>query len=345
MLTQQQISEFRELLHASQNPLFLFDNDTDGLCAFLLLRRLSGRGKGVAIKSFPDLNASYIRKLAEFNPDYVFVLDKPLMAKEFVEAALSRGIKVVWLDHHPLQEHEGVYYFNPLSNNPASNEPTSYLAHQIANRKEDMWLTMLGCIGDWFMPEFSPEFQSQYPDIFSDAKTAPQALYETQLGKMAKIISFALKDRTTNVVRMIRFLVDAKDPRELLEENSKTRTMYARFREIDRKYSKLLERAKSMKTQKLLFFQYSGDLSISGELANELFYLFPEKTIAIAYIKASDAQISLRSKQDIREKTAKAMQGIEGRSGGHKNACAAKVPVSDLLKFRENLERELNPLI
>ena len=345
MLTQKEILEFRELLNTAQNPLFLFDNDTDGLSAFLLLRRLAGKGKGVVIKSFPDLNESYTRKLYEFNPDYVFVLDKPLIAKEFIDTALSLGIKVVWLDHHPLQEHEGVFYFNPLASEPATNEPTSYWAYQIAGRKNDAWLAMLGCIGDWFLPEFSQEFHKQYQDIFSDVKTAAQALYETPLGKIAKILSFALKDRTTNVVRMIKFLIEVKDLHELLDENSKTRTMYKRFREINGKYSKLLEKAKSFAKGKLLFFQYSGDLSISGELANELFYNFPDKTVAIAYIKGSDAQISLRSKQDIREKTAIAIQGIEGRSGGHKNACAAKVPVSDLPKFRENLEKELNPLI
>ncbi len=345
MLTQSQISEFRELLQQAQNPVFFFDNDTDGLAAFLLLRRSVGRGKGVVIKSFPDLNASYARKLHEFKPDCVFVLDKPLIAREFIEAALQLGMKLVWLDHHPLQEHEGIYYFNPLASSPESNEPTSYWAYKIADRKEDLWIAMLGCIGDWFLPEFSSELFKQYPDLFSDVKTPAKALYETQLGKVAKMLSFALKDKTSNVVRMIKFLAQVKDTHELLEENARTKSIYQRYREINRKYSKLLEKAKSFAKGKLLFFQYAGDLSISGELANELFYMFPQKTIAVAYIKGNDAQISLRSGEDIREKTATAMKGIEGRSGGHKNACAAKIAVSDLPKFKENLESELNPLL
>lgn len=341
MLTQEQMSEFRDLLHASQNPVFFFDNDTDGLAAFLLLRRLIGRGKGVAIKSFPDLNASYARKLYEFKPDSVFILDKPLVAKEFIETALQLGMKIIWLDHHPIQEHENICYFNPLMNEPPSNEPTSYLAYRIADKKDDLWIAMLGCMGDWFLPEFSGEFYEQYHDLFSDVKTPAQGLYETQLGKIAKMLSFALKDKTSNVVRMIKLLAEMKTPYDLLEENSKTKTIYHRYREINRKYSKLLEKAKKVAGSKMVFFQYSGDLSISGELANELFYSFPDRTVAVAYIKGNDAQISLRSKQDIREKVAVAMQGIEGRSGGHKNACAAKIAVSDLPKFKENLENLL----
>jgi len=60
MISQNKLEELRENLENSQNPLFFFDNDTDGLCAFLILRRALGRGRGVAIKSFPDLKDQYL---------------------------------------------------------------------------------------------------------------------------------------------------------------------------------------------------------------------------------------------------------------------------------------------
>ena len=81
MLTEKQVKEIREHLEKAQAPIFFFDNDADGLASFLLLRRYINRGKGVAIKSFPDLNESYARKLYELKPDYVFVLDKPTGCK------------------------------------------------------------------------------------------------------------------------------------------------------------------------------------------------------------------------------------------------------------------------
>ena len=55
MLNKKELDEIKENLEMSQNPLFFFDNDVDGLCSFLILRRSIGRGRGVAIKSFPDL--------------------------------------------------------------------------------------------------------------------------------------------------------------------------------------------------------------------------------------------------------------------------------------------------
>jgi len=71
MITSKQIEEIREHLEKAQNPIFLFDNDPDGLCSFLLLRRYVERGKGVPVRSFPGLTDSYIKKIRELNADYV----------------------------------------------------------------------------------------------------------------------------------------------------------------------------------------------------------------------------------------------------------------------------------
>jgi single-stranded DNA-specific DHH superfamily exonuclease len=340
MLSAENIQDIRFLLENSQNPLFFFDNDPDGLASYLLLRRHIKRGKGVVIKSFPDLNESYTRKLYELQPDYVFVLDKPLIASTFIEKTLQLGMKLVWIDHHPLQETENIYYFNPLKTKPSSNEPTSYWCYKVTNKKDDMWISLLGCIGDWFVPYFYQEVKEDYPDLFSsNIKTASQILYRTQFGRLAKILSLALKDKTSIVVRMLKFLVSVKTPYELLEENYKTRTIYRRFKQINRKYEKLLEKAKTFARKKLLFFQYGGDLSISGELANELLHTYQDKIIAVAYIKGEEAKISIRGSINIREIVTKAIHGLEGRSGGHENACAATIAVSDLPRFRERVEK------
>src|SRR3989339_1553001 len=132
MLTEKQIREIREHLEKAQNPLFFFDNDNDGLVSFLLLRRFIDRGRGVAIKSFPDLNLSYYRKVQELKPDYIFILDKPIVSLEFLERAKKDNVPVVWIDHHQVDkpEIEGVSYYNPFFND-GTNEPVSYLCYKI----------------------------------------------------------------------------------------------------------------------------------------------------------------------------------------------------------------------
>lgn len=114
MLSNKQVEELKQHLEKSQNPLFFFDNDLDGLCAFLLLRRYIGRGKGVAIKSFPELNPSYSKKIHELNPDYIFVLDKPKISPGFLDEVKSKDLPFVWIDHHNVEHPEIENYYNPV---------------------------------------------------------------------------------------------------------------------------------------------------------------------------------------------------------------------------------------
>tara|TARA_Y100000310_G_scaffold161721_1_gene161632 strand:+ start:14086 stop:15138 length:1053 start_codon:yes stop_codon:yes gene_type:complete len=350
MLTKEQIRQIKEHLNKAQNPLFFFDNDSDGLCSFLLLQRFIGKGKGVAIKSFPELTVDYFRKVHELNADYIFILDKPLVSEEFFEKAHQLNIPIVYIDHHDIDKTkipEFVNYYNPFFNSKSlENRPTSYLCYQISENKNDLWIAIVGCISDRFFPEFYSDFKKNYPDLSIDSKDAFEIRYRSQIGKITNLFSFALKDRTTNVVNMTRFLTKVKTPYEVLEENNQNYTMHQRFDQINSKYQRLLEKAKSLTSlsNKLLFFQYGGDLSISSDLSNELNYLFPEKIVVVVYVSGIKASISVRGEK-VREMILKIIEGFEDASGGgHENAVGAKIKFEDLEKFKDKLKEALEIL-
>ena len=349
MLEKKEILQIRELLHQAQNPLFFFHNDTDGLASFLLLRRFINRGMGVVVKSYPALSHSYLSKVRELNPDFVFILDNPVVEREFISSVLAQGIQVVWIDHHPIPEKEiieGISYFNPLLSEPKDNNPVSYWCYKITDKKEDMWIALVGCIGDWFLPDFYPEAAKKYADLLPEnPKTAPEVLFSSEFSKIIKLLNLALKDKTTNVVRMLKHLYQLKEPKDLLEENENTKSMYSRYKQISRKYNKLIEKGKILGKgkSKLLFFQYSGNLALSGELANELYYSFPKKMVIVAYIKGEDAKLSIRGKFDVRKIAENAIKDIpDSRGGGHKNACASMFNVKYLDKFKQEVLAQLN---
>ena len=358
MLTENQILEIREHLEKAQNPLFYYDNDLDGLCSFLLLRRYIGRGKGIAVKSYPDLNVQYAKRAEELKADYVFVLDKPLLAKDFVDEIDKLQIPLVWIDHHDIQGSEksiensiekdnAIYLYNPSKNKgkSKSTEPVTFLSYQVTQRKEDIWLAFMGCIADHFFPKFSAEFISQYPEFWPKKVkiTDPfEAYYKTEIGRIAQSLSFGLKDSITNVVLLQNFLIGCSGPGDVFQEIESNHAFRARYSEIKKKYDVLIEKAKSETSEKLIFFDYMGDLSISAEIANELSFLYPKKYIAAAYIKGGISNISLRGKgvRIILEKILKFFEGATG--GGHDDAAGARVKTSDLAKFREKLEGEIN---
>ncbi|OYT40878.1 hypothetical protein B6U80_02285 [Candidatus Pacearchaeota archaeon ex4484_26] len=344
MLSKQELSKIRSLLEQAQNPLFFYDNDVDGLSSFLLLARFLKRGKGIVIKSYPDLSNTYIRRLHEIKSDAVFILDKPLVDPKFLEACFQLGLPVIWIDHHAPQEKEfvkEVNYFNPLNSSKASSEPVSYLCYQVTKKPEDEWVAMLGCLADYYLPDFAKEFSEKYPDIFPYSNNPAKLLFQSQFGKLVKILSFSLKDRTTNVLKMMKFMLKTNSPYELLnKENKNAEFIYSRFERINKKYTKLIEKAKKQgeKAGRVLFFSYSGDLSISADVSNELLYYFPKKMIVVAYLTGSKANISLRdNKIDLRSFLDKVMQDIEGTHGGHKSACGATIAASDFERFKKNL--------
>jgi len=350
MLNEKQINEIRKHLEKAQNPLFFFDNDNDGLMSFLLLRRYIGRGKGVIIRSFPDLNASYYRKVEELKPDYIFILDKPIVSKEFLEKVKKDNLPIVWIDHHQVENtylldennKEGIYYYNPFFNDKTS-EPVSYLSYKITNQKEDIWLALIGNISDCYMPDFYDNFEKKYPELGKkNPKSAFDLLYNSEIGKIARILDFSLKDTITNVVNMTKFMIKIKGPLDILEENANTQQILKRYNEIDSKYQQLMEKARELAKKKFIYFQYGGNLSLSANIANQLIYEFPDKIVIVAFINGDIANISLRGKGNIRKLTLEAINGIESATGGgHESATGAKMSISDLPKFKENIEKLL----
>jgi single-stranded DNA-specific DHH superfamily exonuclease len=338
MLNQKQIEEIREHLEKAQNPLFLFDNDQDGLCSFLLLQRYIGRGKGVAVKSYPGLDESYFRKANELNADYIFILDKPVVSKEFFKEVEQVNLPVVWIDHHEVQDKipEFVNYYNPL---PKSNEPVTALCYDITKRKEDLWLAIVGAISDRFLPDFYEDFKKKYPELSIDSNDAFEVFYKSEIGKVARILAAGLKDRTTNVIKMQKFLMNASSPHEVLDENKNNFLMHKRFNEISGKLNKLKEKALSESQEgNLFYFEYGGDTSLSGDLANEFMFMFPEKIVAVAYITGIKANISGRGK-DVKKIFMKAIEGLKGaRGGGHDVAVGVQIHTDSLEEFKKRLK-------
>jgi single-stranded DNA-specific DHH superfamily exonuclease len=345
MLTKKQIDEIKGFLDGSQNPLFFFDNDLDGLCSFLLLSRYADRGKGVPVKSYPDLNESYFRKINELNPDAIFILDKHKVSEEFFDKAHQLNLPVVWIDHHLSEQEipEWVHYYNPLLNKHIGGEPVTYLCYQVTQKKEDLWIALMGCIADNYFPDFYPEFKKNFPDMGFESNSAFEILYSSEIGKIVRMLNFGLKDTTSNVVKMLKFMQKARDPHDILEINSNTYNIHKRFEQISNRYNKLLSKAIQIGTRldRILFFQYGGDLSLSADLANELYYKFPSKIIVIAYVKSLFANISLRGK-GVREVTLEAIHGLEDATGGgHEDATGAKVLIEDLPEFKKRIRNIL----
>jgi single-stranded DNA-specific DHH superfamily exonuclease len=339
MLNTNELQEIKNHLEESQNPIFFFDNDVDGLCSFLLLRRAIGRGKGIAIKSFPDLKKQYLKKIEELNPDKVFILDKAEVSAEFIRGCEEKGLPIIWIDHHISKTSEELksktFYFNSMP----SMEPTTYIAQKVFDRKEDLWLAMIGCIGDVFMPDFAEEFERGSPEMISSKLTPFQAFNSSEIGKLALMLNFGLMDTVTNVVNLVKYLFKAKNVYDLLEENQYTKMFHKRYSQLNTFLNKHINKAEDefKKELPVLFYSYSGSISMSSEISNKLFYRYPDKLIVVAYQSAEKYNISIRGKNAL-PITQESIKGIEGATGGgHEEATGAMIPLDGFQRFKERI--------
>src|SRR3989338_2137380 len=337
-----ELEEFREELSSARKPLFFYDDDPDGLSSFLLVYRFVKDGKGIVVKSKPVLDQMFSKIVYEFSPDKVFVLDIPMISDEFLQKVKT---PIVWLDHHSVQEKRGTKYFNPRINDEDDNRPTSYWCWKALEKDlpDDIWIAMVGCIGDWFLPEFASDFCRLYPDLLSGNISKPEdALFNSELGRLIRLFSFALKGRTNDVNMDVKLLTRVKSPYELLKQLTPAgRKVYNRFLKMDNKYERLKQNALSnVKKGKILHFIYNSDeTSFTSDLSNELLYLYPDKLIVIGREKSGEVKYSIRSSYlDIPSILNEIFKQIGGYGGGHKHACGACVNSNDKETFLKLLE-------
>lgn len=352
MLTEKENKEVKEHLEKAQNPFFFFDNDSDGLSSFLLLQRHYEKGKGIPIRSFPEMDRSYFRKVLELNADYIFILDKPLVSKEFFEEAEKYNIPVVWIDHHELPDSsieempEFVNYYNPIyskkEKNLEKNEPVTEICYNITKNEKDLWLYVVGCISDNYLPEYYYKFKEKYPDLSIDSNKPSKIFYESPVGQIARIFNFALMDRTTNVIKMLKYLMKIKSPYEVLKETSENKLMHNRYQELNKKLRKNIEKAKSKisKEDNIVFFTYSGEISMSAEIANELSYDYPEKIVVVGYFNGMKTNISIRGKNAKKVVIPIIEKMEDATGGGHDEALGVKINSNDVEKFKSMLEEK-----
>lgn len=345
MLTIKQNEEIKEHLAKAQNPIFFFDNDQDGLCSFLLLQRYIGRGRGVAAKTFPNLDVSLFRRVLELEADYIFILDKPNVSQEFFEEVRKINLPIVWIDHHQTDTDvpEWVHYYNSFYDNDKTGEPVTDLCYRIADKKEDMWLAVAGCVADSYIPSYYKDFLKENPELCVDTDIPFEILYNSDIGKVSRIIGAGLMDKTTNVVSMLKYLMKVKFPTQILSEDKKIDFVYEKFDFLEKKRAKLVSKAmnEGEVTDKYVYFEYGGTVSMSADLANELVYRYPNRYIIIVYKTGSSANISTRGSgvKNIMIETIKDIDGASG--GGHTNAAGGKVMIGDLGKFKEKFLSQL----
>lgn len=329
------LEKIHELIEKSQNPLIFFDDDPDGLCSYLLIKKHFQKGHPVVVKSSPKLEATYVKKVKEYSPDLVIVLDKPLLSQDFIDKV---NVPIIYIDHHPINDIKGVHYFNPLFKDKKDNRPTTYWCYKLT--KENLWIATIGTAGDYSLATIK-QFNKKFPDLCKYKDTPEKVIYKTKLGKLIRIFSFILKHPHYKVLQYVNILEKIKSPYELLEQSSKNAEEIIKiYEKVNNVYQKILKKAlKPQKSKVHVFLDEYSKMGFRADLSSELQYNFKNKLIVMGRQTDNIIRMSLRyQKGSIRELLKKAIQDLDGYGGGHEHACGAHLNSKDFKEFIERLE-------
>lgn len=343
--TKQELIAIKEKILSSHRPLFLFDDDPDGLASFMLLYRMVNEGKGICLPSNQKFNDVMIENVNSFSPDLVIVLDRHDISQEFID-----GVKapIIWIDHHELKERHGLTYFNPRKYDKDDFRPTSYWSYRIT--EDDLWIAVAGIVADWFLPDkdMRKELEEKYPDLLpKEIKTAKDALFSTKIGTLARILSFNLKGGKAEVLKSMKVLTRINDPFEILNQTSpKGKFIFKKYNKLLTEYQALYNRVIIDKSPLIIFVYDDATTSYTVDLSNELLYKYPGKIVLVGRHSSKAYKCSLRSSEKSKVKAITLvetiMPSISGYGGGHENACGVYVEEDDFERFVELLKEEVS---
>jgi single-stranded DNA-specific DHH superfamily exonuclease len=346
MLSQTRLNELRARLEGASCPAFLFDNDADGLCSFLLAHRALGKGFGIPVRSYPALDVGYGEQALTRGADLLVVLDKPVLSEAFVLFAKEHHLPLLSIDHHAIDKpdwkmlYADYEEYNPalLSGKGKSDEPVSYIVYHVFSRSEDLWLMVAGCIADHYLPVEWNAFSKQYPSFGGKVSDPFEAYYTTPLGDIVQACNFGLKDSLSAVKKLLAFLSSCAHPSLVLSEQAPSS-----FLEKNASLRAELERllGESVQRGPLHLVQYSGPTSMSADVANKLTFLYPGSYVLVAYQKGSLTNLSLRGKR-VKELFTRLLPSFSGLiGGGHAEAVGGRIPSKDVASFITAFEKEL----
>tara|TARA_Y100000034_G_scaffold20219_3_gene23063 strand:+ start:13247 stop:14272 length:1026 start_codon:yes stop_codon:yes gene_type:complete len=341
MLTKDDYAEIKKELDTSYHPLYFYDDDTDGLASFLLFYRYVREGKGIILKTSPNVDMKFLHKVQDYHPDKIFILDLAKAEQEFIDKTKT---PIVWIDHHGPVERNKVKYFNPIVKEPKKNLPTAYSCYKVV--EQDIWIAMIGIVGDWTLPaDVQKKFSEKYPDLLPPSVTNPgKAMFDTKLGKLVQIYEFCLKGKTSEVKKLVKILTRINDPYEILEgKTPRSKLILKHYKKIKKEFDSLMKGVKPDKDSPMIVYHYhSGRMSLSGEISNHVLYKYPDKFIIILREKNGEMKCSFRSHTfNVKKILAKALIGVDGTGGGHIEACGGVIKKYDWDKFLENIKAQL----
>jgi single-stranded DNA-specific DHH superfamily exonuclease len=294
--------------------------DADGICSLVILLRFMKR-KGL-IREYGSANY----QLTDVPPITLETAKRMIFAdlnSDTICDYINENSLVI--DHHIFDKRPKGAFYNPRETDKGLYIPASYLIYEVCRELQEMedtrWIAAVGVIGD--KGELNSKICRDFVDSFDNFD---------QLQKVADFIySVYLIDGNTGNDKMVKALLEAKKPEDILEDP------YFKFC-FDEVQTEISRSSKKIEKDGIVrFVEVKSRYNIKSIVAAQI--LEKEKNIVVVTYSTSDGfcKMSLRTDTNLNigNITKKAAEKAKGSGGGHEKAAGARVLKTRFSIFKE----------
>ena len=375
------IEEIRNEIRNSENPIVLFDTDTDGLTSFLQLKKVFKKIKGFPLEKELRKQKKLVREKISKKNDLIIILDIPVLTEDFLK--LISENKIIWVDHHPSNDEILIKKYNIINLNPLNydfkdNRATSYISFLISNKFEgNLPLVAIGTVSDFFLlnvlVDFYEKDRKKFNLIFSGLENSKRIeifnfiekykfndirvrkrrenyirylTYETEIHNLKLFFDFICSQKEQEDIYRSVKIIESLTIEDIVGEIAAGKTFpFKEYNSMIVEYKKKLDLVKNLEQGKFFFYEYSGKFSFAKTLAEELSYLFKNsKIILICFRKIGKNwyNCSMRGKGvKINKIVEDSLRGLDGKGGGHPFAAGMSVNKKDYEEFKKKMFEKL----
>lgn len=374
------IKEFRNEIKKSKKPIMFFDTDTDGVTSYLQLKNKYKKLIGYPMPKEFEYQKKIANNILLEN-DLVIIFDVALLSEDFIKMAKDKKIIWAdhhITQNDKLAKKYNINYLNPLDFNKNDNRPCTYLAYLIAKTKKNLPLVTLGSISDFFLLDIIPQlykynkkefnallklddekrkelFKFIKKHSFNDEESADERnnwirylTYDAKVIDIKNLIDFFFKLKNDEDIQLAIKKMENIDLQEIKGNiNSEKGFPYEEYAQLMKKYREILKKALAQKHDGNLFlFEYSGKKSYTKTISEEICYRFQNtKVIAICFTKNNSLTYSCSfrgNNYNVNNLVNKALEGLDGRGGGHPFAAGVRINKDNYETFKEKIKQLTN---
>ncbi|MFH0714437.1 MAG: DHHA1 domain-containing protein [Candidatus Diapherotrites archaeon] len=344
--------EFAKSLSSRDRIVLLYDTDTDGVSAGVIVTKALGQICPKA-KIFPmiqehihgELLEETLKKIEKLKPSKVIITDLAFDHAPKNLKKLSKLFPVLFIDHHPnyngdLNSKNLAYVKSgALWKGEIAKYPASKMCYDLFSRhaelKKEKWIAAVGVIGD-----YSSRPWKKF--IHKAAKESKSSLKE--LAKCARLSKATESISVSNVKPLYEFLLKAKSPKQLLR--SRFGNFLKRVDKAEKKAVRGFEKnAQHFPEQHVHFYVLKGIINIKSVAASVISFSHFHETIFVFQPEDGKYSFSVRrqdGKIELNKLIEKVLPKLKGaKGGGHKYASAGIIRKQDLEKFEKLVVKEL----